>query len=154
MRRYAAKDRAEILAEHLEEQFTLHPTSDSHPVIIHHEEVERRVREFLSAPIPPLPGDYYVSPTETVRTILRTPKRCGCSQRNTPLADKEELVEGGGGGGGIFLKSHPILRPKAIVRQLPYLVLWSSAAAGALRLQGNYSNPSTNYYIGNRDPNR
>ncbi|GBP47303.1 Probable RNA-directed DNA polymerase from transposon X-element [Eumeta japonica] len=27
MRRYAAKDRAEILAEHLEEQFTLHPAS-------------------------------------------------------------------------------------------------------------------------------
>ncbi|GBP33593.1 hypothetical protein EVAR_32091_1 [Eumeta japonica] len=66
MRRYAAKDRAEILAEHLEEQFTLHPASDSHSIVRHHEEVEHRVREFLSAPIPSLPGDY-VSPTETAR---------------------------------------------------------------------------------------
>ncbi|GBP18015.1 RNA-directed DNA polymerase from mobile element jockey [Eumeta japonica] len=33
------------------------------------------VREFLLAPIPPLSEDYYVSPTETVRTILRLSKR-------------------------------------------------------------------------------
>ncbi|GBP41084.1 RNA-directed DNA polymerase from mobile element jockey [Eumeta japonica] len=84
MRRYVAKDRTEILAEHLEEQFTTHVTltlnrqlkaSHSHPIIVHHEEVERRIREYLSAPIPPLPGYYYVSPAETVRTILRLPKR-------------------------------------------------------------------------------
>ncbi|GBP34307.1 RNA-directed DNA polymerase from mobile element jockey [Eumeta japonica] len=75
MRRYAAKDRAEILAEHLEEQFTLHPASDSHSIVRHHEEVEHRVRGFLSAPIPSLPGDYYVSPTETARAIFRLPKR-------------------------------------------------------------------------------
>ncbi|GBP94618.1 RNA-directed DNA polymerase from mobile element jockey [Eumeta japonica] len=75
MRRYAAKDRAEILAEHLEKQFTLHPASDSHSIVRHHEEVEHRVRKFLSAPIPSLPGDYYVSPTETARAIFRLPKR-------------------------------------------------------------------------------
>ncbi|GBP20759.1 hypothetical protein EVAR_14485_1 [Eumeta japonica] len=38
MRRYAAKDRVEILAEHLEEQFTLHPASDSHSIVRHHKE--------------------------------------------------------------------------------------------------------------------
>ncbi|GBP64862.1 Probable RNA-directed DNA polymerase from transposon BS [Eumeta japonica] len=58
IRRYAAKDPAEILSEHLKEQFTLHPASDSHPIIVHHEEVERREREFLSTQIPPLPDDY------------------------------------------------------------------------------------------------
>ncbi|GBP88902.1 RNA-directed DNA polymerase from mobile element jockey [Eumeta japonica] len=57
-----------------EEQFTPHPASDLHAVIADQEE-ERRVREFLSTPIPPLPGEYYVSPAETARTILRLPKR-------------------------------------------------------------------------------
>ncbi|GBP61858.1 hypothetical protein EVAR_97300_1 [Eumeta japonica] len=75
IRRYAAKDRAEILAEHLEEQFILHPASDSHPTAIRHAEVKHRIRELLSAPISPLPGDYYVSPMETIRTILRLLKR-------------------------------------------------------------------------------
>ncbi|GBP16319.1 Probable RNA-directed DNA polymerase from transposon X-element [Eumeta japonica] len=74
-RRYATKDWVEILAEHLEEQFTSHLASNSHTIIAHHEEMELRVREFLSAPIPQLPVDYYVSPAETVRTILRLPKR-------------------------------------------------------------------------------
>ncbi|GBP26886.1 Probable RNA-directed DNA polymerase from transposon X-element [Eumeta japonica] len=71
MHRYDANDRAEILVEHLEEQFIPHPASDSQTIITHHDEVERRLREILSAPIPPLPGDYYVSPVEIVRTILR-----------------------------------------------------------------------------------
>ncbi|GBP10877.1 Probable RNA-directed DNA polymerase from transposon X-element [Eumeta japonica] len=75
VRRYAAKDRAEILAEHLKEQFILHPAPDLHSIVRHHAEVKHRVREFLSAPIPPLPGDYYVFPTETAWTIFRLPKR-------------------------------------------------------------------------------
>ncbi|GBP21147.1 RNA-directed DNA polymerase from mobile element jockey [Eumeta japonica] len=45
------------------------------PTLPHHEEVEHRVREFLSAPIPSLSGDYYGSPTETARAIFRLPKR-------------------------------------------------------------------------------
>ncbi|GBP78732.1 hypothetical protein EVAR_54543_1 [Eumeta japonica] len=44
MRRYAAKDRAEILTEHLEGQFTLHSASDWHSIAIHHAVVEHRVR--------------------------------------------------------------------------------------------------------------
>ncbi|GBP27753.1 hypothetical protein EVAR_82802_1 [Eumeta japonica] len=75
MRRYAAKDRAEILEKRLEEQFTPHPASDSHAATLHQKEVERRVREILLTPVPPLPGDYYVSPAETAKTILRLPKR-------------------------------------------------------------------------------
>ncbi|GBP15325.1 Probable RNA-directed DNA polymerase from transposon X-element [Eumeta japonica] len=75
MRRYATKDRAEILAEHLEKQFIPHPSSYSLAATSHQEEVERRLREFLSAPVPPLPGDYYVFPAETVRIILRLLKQ-------------------------------------------------------------------------------
>ncbi|GBP33080.1 Retrovirus-related Pol polyprotein from transposon 297 [Eumeta japonica] len=58
-----------------EEQFTPHPASDSHAITAHHEEGEHRVQEFLSAPIPPPPGDYYMSPAEKARTILRLPRR-------------------------------------------------------------------------------
>ncbi|GBP28750.1 RNA-directed DNA polymerase from mobile element jockey [Eumeta japonica] len=91
MRRYAAKDRAEILAEHLEEQFTLHPASDSHSIVRHHEEIEHRVREFLSAPIPSLLGDYYVSPTET-RSIFRLPKRKAPGPDWTPTIAIKQLL--------------------------------------------------------------
>ncbi|GBP44725.1 hypothetical protein EVAR_81493_1 [Eumeta japonica] len=65
MRRYAAKDRVEILAEHLKEQFIPHPALDSREVASHQEQIERRIQEFLSTPVPPLLGDYYVSLAET-----------------------------------------------------------------------------------------
>ncbi|GBP67644.1 RNA-directed DNA polymerase from mobile element jockey [Eumeta japonica] len=91
MRGYATKDRAEILAEHLEEQFTLHPASDSHSIVKHHEEVEHRVREFLSAPIPSLPGDYYVSPTETAGAIFRLPKRKAPGPDGIPIIAIKQL---------------------------------------------------------------
>ncbi|GBP24133.1 hypothetical protein EVAR_27358_1 [Eumeta japonica] len=51
------------------------PGRDSREATSHQEEIERRVREFLLALMPPLPGDYYVSPAETARAILRLPKR-------------------------------------------------------------------------------
>ncbi|GBP74901.1 RNA-directed DNA polymerase from mobile element jockey [Eumeta japonica] len=89
--RYPAKDRAEILAEHLEEQFTLHPASDSHSIVRHHEEVEHRVREFLSAPIPSLPGDYYVSPMETARVIFRLPKQKAPGSDGSPTIAIKQL---------------------------------------------------------------
>ncbi|GBP76966.1 hypothetical protein EVAR_63313_1 [Eumeta japonica] len=49
MRRYAVKDRMEVLAEYLEEQFTLHPASDLCESASNHEQVERCVQEFLSS---------------------------------------------------------------------------------------------------------
>ncbi|GBP37483.1 hypothetical protein EVAR_79416_1 [Eumeta japonica] len=64
--------------------FTLHPASASHSIAIHHAEVEHRVQEFLSAPIPPLLGDYYGSSTETARTILRLPKRKAPGSKRIP----------------------------------------------------------------------
>ncbi|GBP09161.1 hypothetical protein EVAR_4036_1 [Eumeta japonica] len=70
MRHYATQNRAEILAEYLEEQFTPHPTSDLREAS-HQTQVERRIQEFLSAPVPPLPGDYYISPAETAKAIFR-----------------------------------------------------------------------------------
>ncbi|GBP87700.1 Probable RNA-directed DNA polymerase from transposon BS [Eumeta japonica] len=62
--RYAAKDLAEILVEHLEEQFTPHPPSCTPETASHHAQVKRQVQEFLTAPVPPLPGNYFVSPAE------------------------------------------------------------------------------------------
>ncbi|GBP26284.1 RNA-directed DNA polymerase from mobile element jockey [Eumeta japonica] len=73
--RFGADDRAEILAKHLEEQFTPHPASDSRGATLHQEHVGRRLRQFLSAPVPPLQGDYYMSPAETAKAIFRLPKR-------------------------------------------------------------------------------
>ncbi|GBP58049.1 Probable RNA-directed DNA polymerase from transposon X-element [Eumeta japonica] len=74
-RQYAAKDRAEILAEHLEEQFTPHTPSDTPEAALHHVQVERQVEEFLMAPVPLLPGDYFVSPAKTGKMISRLPNR-------------------------------------------------------------------------------
>ncbi|GBP14564.1 RNA-directed DNA polymerase from mobile element jockey [Eumeta japonica] len=91
MRRYAVKDRAEILAEHSEEQFTPHPASDSREATSHQEGVERYVREFLSAPVPSLPGNYYVSPVETGRAILRLPKQYGPGPDGIPTVAIKQL---------------------------------------------------------------
>ncbi|GBP55683.1 RNA-directed DNA polymerase from mobile element jockey [Eumeta japonica] len=44
-------------------------------VASHHAQVVRQVQEFLMAPMPPLPGDYFVSLAETVKMIARLPKR-------------------------------------------------------------------------------
>ncbi|GBP83215.1 hypothetical protein EVAR_66766_1 [Eumeta japonica] len=41
----------------------------------HDAQVERQVQEILTAPVPPLPGDYFVSPAETIKMIARLPKR-------------------------------------------------------------------------------
>ncbi|GBP53056.1 Probable RNA-directed DNA polymerase from transposon X-element [Eumeta japonica] len=75
MRRYAAKDRAEILAEHLEEQFIPHLSLDSLEATSHHARVERCVQKFLEAPVPQLPRDYFVFPAKTVKSIVQLPKQ-------------------------------------------------------------------------------
>ncbi|GBP62578.1 RNA-directed DNA polymerase from mobile element jockey [Eumeta japonica] len=90
-RRYAAKDRAEIQAEHLEEQFTPHTPSDTTEAASHHVQVERRVEEFLMAPVPPLPGDYFVSPAETGKMISRLPKRKAPGPDGIPTAAIRQL---------------------------------------------------------------
>ncbi|GBP89928.1 RNA-directed DNA polymerase from mobile element jockey [Eumeta japonica] len=90
-RRYAAKERAEILAEHLEEQFTPHTPSDTPEAASHHVQVERRVEEFLMAPVPPLPGDYFVSPAETGKMISRLPKRKAPGPDGIPTAAIRQL---------------------------------------------------------------
>ncbi|GBP00082.1 Probable RNA-directed DNA polymerase from transposon X-element [Eumeta japonica] len=91
MRPYTTKDWTEILAEHLKEQFTSHPASDSYAIIAPQEEVERRVREFLLAPTPSLPGDYYVFPAETARTILCLPKRKAPGPDGIPTIATKQL---------------------------------------------------------------
>ncbi|GBP76656.1 RNA-directed DNA polymerase from mobile element jockey [Eumeta japonica] len=90
-RRYAVKDRAEILAEHLEEQFTPHTPSDTPEAASHHAHVERQVDEFLMAPVPPLPGDYFVSPAETGKMISRLPKRKAPGPDGIPTAAIRQL---------------------------------------------------------------
>ncbi|GBP31516.1 RNA-directed DNA polymerase from mobile element jockey [Eumeta japonica] len=69
-----------------------HPASDSHSIAIHHAEVEHCVREFLSTPIPLLPENY-VSPTETVRTILRLPKRKALGPDGIPTIAIKQLPQ-------------------------------------------------------------
>ncbi|GBP47638.1 RNA-directed DNA polymerase from mobile element jockey [Eumeta japonica] len=90
-RRYAARERAEILAEHLEEQFTPHTPSDTPEAASHHVQVERRVEEFRMAPVPPLPGDYFVSPAETGKMISRLPKRKAPGPDGIPTAAIRQL---------------------------------------------------------------
>ncbi|KOB77430.1 putative endonuclease and reverse transcriptase-like protein, partial [Operophtera brumata] len=66
VRRFAPSDRAEILAAHLEQQFTPHPVPDDVPPEVedHHTQVKEAVEEFLSRPAPPLGGDEFMSPSE------------------------------------------------------------------------------------------
>ncbi|GBP69446.1 RNA-directed DNA polymerase from mobile element jockey [Eumeta japonica] len=72
---HSCPNQPEILAEHLEEQFTPHQLSGTPEAASHYAQEERQVQEFLTAPMPPLPGDYFVSPAETGRAIARLPKR-------------------------------------------------------------------------------
>ncbi|XP_050362050.1 uncharacterized protein LOC126781214 [Nymphalis io] len=75
-RRYSASDRAEILAEHLEGQFTPNPPDLSKiDVVHHHAAIQSQVEVFLSAPIPPLQGDDYISLSELRKAVFRLPKR-------------------------------------------------------------------------------
>lgn len=77
VRRFNPIDRAEILATHLEEQFSPHPVDNDAPqeILDHHAHVEESVSEFLSRPTPPLDGGYFISPMEVRKAVLRLPGR-------------------------------------------------------------------------------
>lgn len=77
VRRFAPADRAEILATHLEEQFSPHPPpADAPPeVTAHHALVEETVREYLARPTPPLEGGYFISPLEVRKAVLHLARR-------------------------------------------------------------------------------
>ena len=90
---YAAKDRAEILAEHLEGQFTPHPAAAA--VAEHHQEVERRVCEFLSAPLPPLRGEDFISPAELRKVAGRLSRRKAPEPDGIPTAAIIQLPKRG-----------------------------------------------------------
>ncbi|GBP26368.1 RNA-directed DNA polymerase from mobile element jockey [Eumeta japonica] len=74
-RRYPKRDRAEIIADHLEERFVSPLISNSSCVTVHHAQLACREQEFVSTPMPPLPGDYFVSLSKIAKAIFRLPKR-------------------------------------------------------------------------------
>lgn len=70
-RRYAARDRAAILADHFAGQFQPNPIMDQE----HNAAVVERVERFLAAPAPPLAGDYFMSPREVRKVALKLNQR-------------------------------------------------------------------------------
>ncbi|GBP80929.1 RNA-directed DNA polymerase from mobile element jockey [Eumeta japonica] len=64
---------------------------DTPEITSHHAQVERQVQEFLTAPVPPLPRDYFVSPAETVKMIARLPKRKALGSDGIPIAAIRQL---------------------------------------------------------------
>ncbi|GBP21510.1 RNA-directed DNA polymerase from mobile element jockey [Eumeta japonica] len=62
IRRYDAKARAEVIAEHLAEQFTPNPPATSPNLQKHHAQVRNRVEEFMATTPSPFPGDLFITP--------------------------------------------------------------------------------------------
>ncbi|KAG7294806.1 hypothetical protein JYU34_022823 [Plutella xylostella] len=88
-RQYAASDRAEILAEHLEGQFTPNPAAAD--VSDHLEHVERAVEDLLRSPPPPLRGDEYVSPSELAWIVKHLPKKKAPGPDRVPTTALQQL---------------------------------------------------------------
>lgn len=76
-KRYKAEERAEILAQHLEGQFTNHvtPTTASTAIREHHTEVSRAVDAFKTTVPEHLDGDDFISPAEVRGAVQRLPRR-------------------------------------------------------------------------------
>ncbi|GBP20940.1 Probable RNA-directed DNA polymerase from transposon X-element [Eumeta japonica] len=75
VRRYDAKARAEVIAEHLAEQFTPNPPATSPRLQEHHAQVRCRVEEFMATTLPPPPGDLFITPAALHKIIIRLPKK-------------------------------------------------------------------------------
>ncbi|CAH2094959.1 unnamed protein product [Euphydryas editha] len=75
-RRYAASDRAEILAEHLERQFTPNPPNMTNTnVVDHHKEIKSIIQAFNTTQFSQLRCEDMITPLELRKTIQRLPKR-------------------------------------------------------------------------------
>ncbi|CAH2092081.1 unnamed protein product [Euphydryas editha] len=75
-RRYAARDRAEILAEHLERQFTPNPPNMTNTnVVDHHKEIRSIIQAFNTTQFSQLRCEDMITPLELRKTIQRLPKR-------------------------------------------------------------------------------
>ncbi|GBP42180.1 Probable RNA-directed DNA polymerase from transposon BS [Eumeta japonica] len=75
VRRYDAKARAEVIAEHLAEQFTPNPPATSPNLQKHHAQVRFRVEEFMATAPPSLPGDLFITPAALHKIVIRLPKK-------------------------------------------------------------------------------
>ncbi|GBP53955.1 Probable RNA-directed DNA polymerase from transposon X-element [Eumeta japonica] len=75
IRRYDAKARAEVIAEHLAEQFTPNPPATSSNLQKHYTQVRKRVEEFMATTSPPLPGDLIITPAALHKIAICLPKK-------------------------------------------------------------------------------
>nr|XP_034826944.1 uncharacterized protein LOC117984436 [Maniola hyperantus] len=94
-RRYSAKDRAEIMAEYMEDQFTPNPPAQDDTVYRHHAAIQHQIENFLSAQTPPLQGDDYISPLELRKAVFRLPKRKAPGYDGIPIAAIQQLPKRG-----------------------------------------------------------
>ncbi|GBP72157.1 hypothetical protein EVAR_49748_1 [Eumeta japonica] len=75
VRRYDAKTRVEVIAEHLAEQFTPNPPATSPNLQEHHAQVRYRVEEFMATAPPPLPETCSSPQPHYTRLSYASPKR-------------------------------------------------------------------------------
>ncbi|KAJ0173910.1 hypothetical protein K1T71_010056 [Dendrolimus kikuchii] len=96
-KRFKPQDRAEILAEHLEKQFSPHPVpvAATDDIREHHQLVERTVLEFLSRPQTPLDGKVFISPAEVRKAALCLPRRKAPGSDETPTEALRNLPRRG-----------------------------------------------------------
>lgn len=96
-RQYGAADRAEILADYLEQQFTNHPTPSSAAPEAreHHEMVNGALETFFTLDPEHLSGDDYISPAEVRRAVQRLPRKKAPGHDGITNATLKELPNKG-----------------------------------------------------------